>query len=72
MKQWVIQYVRIPTNYNPIEKAVVDAETARDATTILRGALHEDVGNQRYVLSEPVERPAVPDGRVVSMRKELA
>jgi hypothetical protein len=67
LQKWVVLYTRIPTNYNPQQKLVVEAATEADAREIVR----EHIGDRGKQLStyaiedtKPYEPLAVA-GRVV-------
>jgi hypothetical protein len=67
LTKWVVLYTRIPTNYNPQQKLVVEAATEADAREIVR----EHIGDRGKQLStyaiedtKPYEPLAVA-GRVV-------
>jgi len=67
LQKWVVLYTRIPTNYNPQQKLVVEAATEADAREIVR----EHIGDRGKQLStyaiedtKPYEPLAVA-GRVI-------
>ncbi len=69
MKTWAVRYVRIPTNYNPDQSALVEAETSQDAFTLVRRQLGEDrVKLCNYVIDKPLEyKPKPVEGKILSM-----
>jgi len=42
MRQYLVRYTRIPTNYNPQESMLVEAESPEDARELVRRELGED------------------------------
>jgi hypothetical protein len=69
MKTWAVRYVRIPTNHNPDQSALVEAETSQDAFTLVRRQLGDDrVQLANYVIDKPVEyNPKPVNGKILSM-----
>lgn len=69
MQKWAIQYCRRPHNFNDWAQAIIEAETAADAVTLLRRALHDDVLTPKnYTIRQPI--PYAPEeiaGRVIQL-----
>lgn len=67
MKTWNVRYCRIPTNYHDQQAALVEAETADDARTLVVRMLGDDrVGLNNYMVGKAEEyNPKPIAGRII-------
>lgn len=69
LRRFVVCYTRIPTNYNPTQRALVDAETPE----LARDLIAEQLGDRQnpmpnYVITHGVpHEPPTTNGRIVDM-----
>ena len=69
LRRFVVCYTRIPTNFNPTQRALVDAETpelARDLVAEQLGDRQNKMQNFVITLGVPHEPPA-SKGKILSM-----
>lgn len=69
MQCYKIMYTRIPTHYNPRQRAIVEAETPDDARKLVMRAIGDYGGIKNYVV-EPAtvwEEPAQIKGKILSL-----
>lgn len=66
MKKFVVAYARIPTNYNPTQRLVVEAETEADARVIVRDHVGDNgPGLANYDIQKVELYKPPPAGRIV-------
>lgn len=67
LKKFLVEYTRIPTNYSNTSCAIVEADNASDAVTLLKRQLGDlsSLSTYHYVAKEHKPEPVA--GRVVSL-----
>jgi hypothetical protein len=66
MKKFVVRYVRIPTNFNPDMRVIVEANSPEDAAAIVRDHVGDNgPGLCNYVIDNGVPYTPPPAGRIV-------